>query len=1019
MSTSTSKSIWNFDPRSVPGCVLWLDASDSTTITRSGSNMTQWADKSILGNTMTAFSNFSNVTVSSNYQNGLNVLNFSGAGVYQAPVSSGVYPVDVYLILALKDTTTHVDVFSVESSNAGAEFNSLSFGEYTASRWHNGSDGFFRTPNTVSTSNETSTSFLLMNWSISNSNYIIRRLGTELKQTTSYTFTFPSDSRFQLGFRVNPNVFSPSNTAGPFRGYIGEIIAFNSQLETTKQQQIEGYLSWKWGLVPPSTAGFVPTSISSCELWFDGGDYTTMFQDTAGTSNVTTSNQSVARWNDKVKNLAASNTGVLGQSVLAPTSVSGGGIFFSNTSSVVSSSARGLGVYLTGASNQDAYLFRMPTKYMTMIVASYPMCNDNLRQVCGVGSHPIGNTVPNFFMGPEVGAGNGGSMLYDYNGSSWGQVAVSSSGYNSNTALRVDSLLSDITPLWLTNGNSNIFTTTNNYSTSNSNYPINYVAMGAYSSTIIGSRNYHGNIYEIILYSKILSTSERKKVESYLSKKWSIPLSNVISSSHPFYSIKPYLRIFQPTDIATCALWLDGNDVTSMTLSGTDVTQWNDKSGNGYNMTGNSYPVFISNAFSNIGRSLVRFTQSDVDLLSNDSFPSLIGSGPATYFLVEKDMSIPGGGNGGPFGYTSGPNYGIIFQYNGGLQPFYLSSYFDFPFTSSNARILQIYEPNASSGLTGRVNGSTTYNGSNILFGNNPSNGTYSGSFEIGHAPNGYVNADICELIVYNAQLTTSEIQQVEGYLANKWKITLGTSTHPFYKFAPSTALPFFPKNITGLSLWLDGNDPAGTGIQPSAGALATWVDKSGSNNHMTAVGTTPTFSNYPPGAVYFGGSGYFSNSNAVLSNVYTVFFIFKNFIDSNLGFPVGPLYTTGIESSGAFFLPNFSNDPELTVLSLDNTSTNVYAAPTSFPLNQMNLAVLSFSGNEAGCNISLYYNGSNVVSTTQDEPLTYSNLRLGYYDGAAFYYTGYMYEVIAYSGTLTTRQRQSVEGYLAQKWKL
>jgi hypothetical protein len=1004
--------------------------------------MTQWADKSILGNTMTAFSNFSNVTVSSNYQNGLNVLNFSGAGVYQAPVSSGVYPVDVYLILALKDTTTHVDVFSVESSNAGAEFNSLSFGEYTASRWHNGSDGFARTPNTVSTSNETSTSFLLMNWSISNSNYIIRRLGTELKQTTSYTFTFPSDSRFQLGFRVNPNVFSPSNTAGPFRGYIGEIIAFNSQLETTKRQQIEGYLSWKWGLVPPSTAGFVPTSISSCELWFDGGDYTTMFQNTAGTSNVTTSNQSVACWKDKIRNLSVTDTGISGRASVPPTSVSGGGLFFSNVSAAPTSNTQSLGAFSSGTTNQDSYLFRMPTKSMTMFIASYPSSNNGYRRISLMGSYPLSGGPPNFLLGPQMGASEGGTIVVDLNSgmSAWAQEYNSTSGYNSNTVLRVDTLTIDTTGSWFTNGSSNTFTTNTSYTSSNTNYPVNFLYFAGYSGTIDGGRSFHGNIYEFLLYSKVLSTSERKRVESYLSKKWLISLSNVISYSHPFYTIKPYLRIFQPTDISNCVVWLDALDRTSLTLSGSNVTQWMDKSGFSNNVT----EISTTPPTYNSTDSSINFTATSPNfvrgtLSSNYSNASVfvvasISANPSPAFprlSMLSDCNVANSTIIGQLLLVNSSNTSVATYLSTGTDP------------TGQGTNFQTFLSNVTYNTKQLITNSTTYSGSTftistLLNGNTQANSSRTGTFaasggnvgiynkySIGSYPDAAAGTGdayqgkIFEYLVFNTALTTSERQQVEGYLANKWKITLGTSTHPFYKFAPSTALPFFPKNITGLSLWLDGNDPAGTGIQPSAGALATWADKSGSNNHMTAVGTTPTFSNHPPGAVYFGGSGYFSNSNAVLSNVYTIFFIFKNFIDSNIGFPVGPLYTTGIESSGAFFLPNFSNDPDLTVLSLDNTSTNVYAAPTSFPLNQMNLAVLSFSGNEAGCNISLYYNGSNVVSTTQDEPLTYSNLRLGYYDGAAFYYTGYMYEVIAYSGTLTTRQRQSVEGYLAQKWKL
>jgi hypothetical protein len=207
----------------------------------------------------------------------------------------------------------------------------------------------------------------------------------------------------------------------------------------------------------------------------------------------------------------------------------------------------------------------------------------------------------------------------------------------------------------------------------------------------------------------------------------------------------------------------------------------------------------------------------------------------------------------------------------------------------------------------------------------------------------------------------------------------------------------------------LDGNDPAGTGTQPSAGALATWVDKSGSNNNMTAVGTTPTFSNYPPGAVAFGGAGYYSNANPVLSNYYTAFFVYKQTAS------VGPLYTTGASSGSNGLFPNEGGTTYFT-----RGDSTWYTTTSPFTSNVKNLATVSFSSNAVGSNQSLYYNGSNVVTTTQSNTITYTNLLIGSrQSGGTEYLTGYIYEVLAYAGTLTMNQQQRVEGYLAQKWKL
>jgi hypothetical protein len=307
---SIRKVAFGFIPTQVSGCALWFDATDSSTITLSSGSLTQWNDKSGNGRNLTAVSGYANATVSSAFQNGLNVFNFSGNGLYRTAGGAVVYPQDCYIVVALKSTSAHVDVLGM-GDTGNDNFNSLTFGEYSASRWHNGSSGFGRTPNCVSSTTETSTSFLLMQWSIANNNFLLRRNGTQLVQTASYTYGFsnPSTSIFQIGFR-HTNV-----TSANFSGYIGEIVVFNSQLGTTQQQQVESYLAQKWGLVgslpgghpglgtiiyrapreitlrmTPFFTGFTPRQISGLGLWLDSTDSST-FSFSSGSN--------ISQWRDK------------------------------------------------------------------------------------------------------------------------------------------------------------------------------------------------------------------------------------------------------------------------------------------------------------------------------------------------------------------------------------------------------------------------------------------------------------------------------------------------------------------------------------------------------------------------------------------------------------------------------------------------------------------------------------------------------------------------------------------------
>jgi hypothetical protein len=50
--------------------------------------------------------------------------------------------------------------------------------------------------------------------------------------------------------------------------------------------------------------------------------------------------------------------------------------------------------------------------------------------------------------------------------------------------------------------------------------------------------------------------------------------------------------------------------------------------------------------------------------------------------------------------------------------------------------------------------------------------------------PAGYFSGTLSELIIYARTLTTDQRQQVEGYLARKWGITLPI-THPYYAVGP------------------------------------------------------------------------------------------------------------------------------------------------------------------------------------------------------------------------------------------
>ena len=59
-------------------------------------------------------------------------------------------------------------------------------------------------------------------------------------------------------------------------------------------------------------------------------------------------------------------------------------------------------------------------------------------------------------------------------------------------------------------------------------------------------------------------------------------------TNNVFFKKIPYYTVFTPTSIPNCQLWMDAADITTMTIASGSISQWNDKSGNGYSFLNNA-----------------------------------------------------------------------------------------------------------------------------------------------------------------------------------------------------------------------------------------------------------------------------------------------------------------------------------------------------------------------------------------------------------------------------------------------
>jgi hypothetical protein len=574
-----------------------------------------------------------------------------------------------------------------------------------------------------------------------------------------------------------------------------------------------------------------------------------------------------------------------------------------------------------------------------------------------------------------------------------------------------------------------------------------------------------GNISEVIVYNNVLSTSQRQQIEGYLAWKWGIQGS--LPSNHPFKTYRPLANtpfptigippmptitqgttVFVPTQITGCSLWLDAADRSTLTLSGSSVTQWNDKSGNGRNATGyNTTATFNPNGL-NPGYSALEFsaTKSMQSPVASGTFSSAVSGFiiykftgsvnlTAAYGLFSRTVS-PSNGVPNPFDMYSFSNStyrslgnGTVFTQSS-VSPNYITqtnaSQYNFSIQSSatttwNESVNGTFVTLTTSGGTGAGYGDT---GSNVMIGGRLDTAVF-------------FQGVISEVILYNISITTSQRQQIEGYLAWKWGLTANLPNgHPYKRvpIAPFSfrSIPFngslnqwIPTQISGCSLWLDAAD--NNSVVLSGSNVTQWRDKTGTTNVLQInASLQPTFLssgfNGRPTLRFTAvqGSSYQELATATTSQYDSLTSLYM-FCVYRVITPI-PAYPGlfSIQNKVSYYLRGLDNANNFGGSNVwtYNGGSFVTNNDTIVTYDQNGFLCLGLEGGFQ----STYLNGS---FTGAPKAFSFGSgtsliLRIGYSgyntnDG----FNGYISEVLVYKASLSTSQRQQVEGYLAWKWGL
>lgn len=273
------------------------------------------------------------------------------------------------------------------------------------------------------------------------------------------------------------------------------------------------------------------------------------------------------------------------------------------------------------------------------------------------------------------------------------------------------------------------------------------------------------------------------------------------------------INMTYPNDITGLQLSLDAQDLGSITKTGTDVTQWSDKSGFIHHMIGSSgtEPTYDPDGIN--GKPAIYFNGSNDFLQTTlDNAPLADGDDSYTYVIVwrpelagvktiyeQNHATVVVGRRAGLLMQTGPQAFGYNGQGNDWMATvtYNIYSVYCTVMVKKDAATNNVVVYKNGVAATGSVNNTTA----------NVSNDYAAVGYKIS-APSEYFKGWVGEILVYNKELSTSEINAILDYTDRKWRwrgdITSG---------------------IPGLRYWMDSSEA--TKVITSASAVTNIEDKS------------------------------------------------------------------------------------------------------------------------------------------------------------------------------------------------
>lgn len=467
--------------------------------------------------------------------------------------------------------------------------------------------------------------------------------------------------------------------------------------------------------------------------------------------------------------------------------------------------------------------------------------------------------------------------------------------------------------------------------------------------------------------------------------------------------------VYYPSSLS---LWFDASDSSSVSTSGSNLVQINDKTGNGYHCTlssvGSSSPTY-STVIN--GRNVITFS-------TNGKFLTCTGPGTLAAFTAVFVVRINGAPSGVVNNFFSTDGSWVTGSTHAGVRntmypQYVVNSGSDYiassSLSTSTLYVITYVDTNVNS--TMYINGTsagTTTNFSTITSRLLSTMNIFGWSGDNTRT----VNGDLGEFLFFNNVLTSTTRASVENYLMYKWGITGTAYSTPVNVNTTSylSSINSFPRNMI---VWYDPTD-ASTVTYSSGSNVSTILDKSGNSNTATIYSTSPTV---PPtitqmsgkNALTFGTGG--SNQQIMQTQMgyvksYTAFIVFN--MISNIG--IYCMFTSlGGWTSNASVNIGYSTGGIGITTPVDSVDTNVN--PT---LGTTYLLTIVDTGTLA----TMYLNGTSIGSKSMSSLMRNLSFGIGGWTGGPSRNTNTKFgDIQFYNGTMSTTNRQAIENYFMYKW--